>query len=185
MLKTYNHEHKCPFEAYITNLGKYNEGELVGRWVQFPTDEDTLSQVMQEIGINEEYEEFFITDYDCYVSGLYNHLGEYESIEMLNELAEKIEAMNTYEYETFTAVLENEYFNSIQDIIDINLDNYDYIQDIKNDYDLGYYYIEECGLYNLSSMGNLSNYIDYERFGRDVRFDEGGSFTENGYLRAY
>ena len=24
------------FEAYITNLGKYNEGFLVGEWVKFP-----------------------------------------------------------------------------------------------------------------------------------------------------
>lgn len=25
------------FEAFVTNLGKYNEGELVGEWVQFPS----------------------------------------------------------------------------------------------------------------------------------------------------
>lgn len=28
------------FKAFITNLGKYNEGELVGKWVSFPIDED-------------------------------------------------------------------------------------------------------------------------------------------------
>ncbi len=26
----------CAFEAFITNLGKYNEGYLVGEWVKFP-----------------------------------------------------------------------------------------------------------------------------------------------------
>ena len=30
----YEYGHDCPFEAYITNLGKYNEGELVGEWVE-------------------------------------------------------------------------------------------------------------------------------------------------------
>ena len=25
------------FEAYVTNLGKYNEGELVGEYLKFPT----------------------------------------------------------------------------------------------------------------------------------------------------
>ena len=25
------------FEAYVTNLGKYNEGALVGEWVKFHT----------------------------------------------------------------------------------------------------------------------------------------------------
>ena len=28
------------FEAFVTNLGKYNEGELGGELVQFPTTED-------------------------------------------------------------------------------------------------------------------------------------------------
>lgn len=32
----YAYDHDCPFEAFITNLGKYNEGVLVGEWVKFP-----------------------------------------------------------------------------------------------------------------------------------------------------
>ena len=30
------------FEAFVTNLGKYNEGELVGEWVHFPTTEEEM-----------------------------------------------------------------------------------------------------------------------------------------------
>ena len=30
------YDHDCPFEVFITNLGKYNEGNLVGEWVKFP-----------------------------------------------------------------------------------------------------------------------------------------------------
>lgn len=184
-MKKYNHEHACPFEAFITNLGKYNEGYLIGEWVQFPTTQEELESVFKHIGINEYYEEFFITDYDCYVDGLYSHLGEYENLEKLNELAELLEGLDTYDYEKFVAILETEYFSNLEEIIKINLDNYDFVIDINNDYDLGYYYIEECGIYDLSNMGNLSNYIDYERFGRDVRLDEGGTFTDNGYIRKY
>ena len=33
----------------------------------------------------------FITDYDCYVDGLYSKLGEYESLDELNYLASKLE----------------------------------------------------------------------------------------------
>ncbi len=33
-------------------------------------------------------------------------------------------------------------------------------------------------------LGALSNYIDYEGFGRDIRFDESGVFTDNGYVRS-
>ena len=32
-------------------------------------------------------------------------------------------------------------------------------------------------------MGNLTNYIDYERFGRDIRLEESGTFTDRGYVR--
>ena len=31
-------------------------------------------------------------------------------------------------------------------------------------------------------MGNLSNYIDYEGFGRDIRYDESGCYTNKGYV---
>ena len=32
------------FEAFVTNLGKYNEGELVGEWVHFPTTEEEMNE---------------------------------------------------------------------------------------------------------------------------------------------
>lgn len=28
------------------------------------------------------------------------------------------------------------------------------------------------------------NYIDYESFGRDIRYEEGGMFGDNGYVRS-
>ncbi len=39
------------FEAFVTNLGKYNEGELVGEWVKFPTTEEEMQKVFERIGI--------------------------------------------------------------------------------------------------------------------------------------
>lgn len=39
--------------------------------------------------------------------------------------------------------------------------------------------IEDC--YDLSKMGNLANYIDYEKFGRDLRYDY-DVIEENGYV---
>ena len=46
----YEYGHDCPFEAYITNLGKYNEGELVGEWVKFPTTSEDLKKVFERLG---------------------------------------------------------------------------------------------------------------------------------------
>lgn len=30
------------FEAFVTNLGKYNEGMLVGEWLKLPTTEEEI-----------------------------------------------------------------------------------------------------------------------------------------------
>ena len=40
----YDHNKDYPFAAFITNLGKYNEGELVGEWVKFPTTAEELKK---------------------------------------------------------------------------------------------------------------------------------------------
>ena len=42
-------------QVYIANLGKYNEGELVGAWFTFPID---FEEVKEKIGLNDEYEEY-------------------------------------------------------------------------------------------------------------------------------
>ncbi len=41
----------CAFEAFITNLGKYNEGFLVGEWVKFPVTNEEMQAVFRRIGI--------------------------------------------------------------------------------------------------------------------------------------
>ena len=72
------------FEAFVTNLGKYNEGELVGEWVHFPTTEEEMKKVFERIGIGSKdefgqvYEEWFITDYDCSIPVSYTHLDVYK-----------------------------------------------------------------------------------------------------------
>ncbi|MFR1990437.1 MAG: antirestriction protein ArdA [Oscillospiraceae bacterium] len=35
------------FEAYITNLGKYNEGELVGETLKFPTTTEEVQGLLK------------------------------------------------------------------------------------------------------------------------------------------
>ena len=85
----YDYDKDYPFAAFVTNLGKYNEGALVGEWVKFPTTAEELKKVFERIGIGakddfgQTYEEWFITDYDCYVDGLYDLLGEYANLDEL------------------------------------------------------------------------------------------------------
>ena len=178
------------FEAYITNLGKYNEGELVGEWVKFPTTAEELKKVFDRIGIGQKddfgqpYEEWFITDYDCYVGALYDKLGEYENLDELNYLASKLEEMGQGEYAQFQAAMEvGDHSGSLQEIINLtdNLDCYDLYPSIQDYDDLGRYYIEELDAMQVPE--HLRNYIDYEAYGRDVAMDESGDFTDLGYVR--
>ena len=108
----FEYDKDYPFAAFITNLGKYNEGELVGEWVKFPTTTTELKKVFERIGIGSEddfgnpYEELFITDYDCYVGGLYDKRGEYANLDELNYLAAKLDDMDRSEYHQFLAAME-------------------------------------------------------------------------------
>ena len=182
------------FEAFVTNLGKYNEGELVGEWVKFPISAEEMQKVFERIGIGSKdefgqpYEEWFITDYECPVSGVYDMLGEYENLDKLNYLAARIDEMDKWDQEKFTAIMEAgcDEVSDIDDLINLtyNLDCYDIIPDVHDESDLGYYYVHEAGIYEEKELGPLANYIDYERFGRDIQMDEGGRFTDAGYIRS-
>ena len=186
----YDYDKDYPFAAFITNLGKYNEGALVGEWVKFPTTAEELKKVFERIGIGakddcgQTYEEWFITDYDCYVDGLYDLLGEYANLDELNYLASKLDDMSQDEYERFQAAMEiGDHTGSIQELINLteNLDCYDVYPDIHDHDDLGRYYIEELDAMQVPE--HLRNYIDYEAYGRDIALEESGQFTDLGYVR--
>lgn len=186
----YDYDKDYPFAAFITNLGKYNEGTLVGEWVKFPTTAEELKKVFERIGIGakddfgQTYEEWFITDYDCYVDGLYDLLGEYANLDELNYLASKLDDMSQDEYERFQVAMKiGDHTGSIQELINLteNLDCYDVYPDIHDHDDLGRYYIEELDAMQVPE--HLRNYIDYEAYGRDIALEESGQFTDLGYVR--
>ena len=172
-------------KGYITNLGKYNEGELVGKWITFPIDEDELNEVLKEICIchyDEDgeyietgYEEYFFTDWE---SDFDNDFGEYVNIDRMNEIAESLQVWED-DSNLFTAACE---IWNFEEVINHCPEDYKIYFDVINEYDLGYYWASESGCYDLSKMGNLENYIDYEAFGRDIAFETDGGFTSYGYI---
>lgn len=94
------------FEAYITNLGKYAEGQLVGETLKFPATTEEVQSLLKNIGVDGVlYEEFFITAFDGDVMGLYDYLTEYENLDELNHLAHLISELDSDEIETLEAAL--------------------------------------------------------------------------------
>ena len=158
---------------YLTNLGKYNEGELVGKWVDLPTT-NGFEEHLEEIGINEEYEEWFITDYETDIAGL--TIGEYDNIEELDELAETLEDLQDYDREVIEALISEGY--CLEDALEKKDDCVVYYN--CNDMtDVAEQYVEETGLLD-SIPENLRYYFDFEAYGRDMGIEGTFVFTNNG-----
>ena len=91
---------------YIANLGKYNEGELVGAWFTPPVD---FEEVKERISLNDEYEEYAIHDYE-----LPFEIDEYTPIEEVNRLCEMVEDLPEYIQEELSEL--QSYFGSIEEL---------------------------------------------------------------------
>ncbi|OPX92580.1 MAG: Antirestriction protein (ArdA) [Pelotomaculum sp. PtaB.Bin104] len=171
-------------EAFVTNLGRYNEGYLDGEYLKLPATTEDVQALLKRIHVDGiRYEEVFITDYETDISGLYNCLGEYESIDELNYLASLLDDMDKGEQAKFEAALSyGDYTGSVKDLINLaqNLDCYEYYPGISDEDDLGRYMIDEMGAMEVPEY--LENYIDYEAYGRDVSLEDGGHFAEGGYI---
>lgn len=173
------------FSAFVTNLGRYNEGYLIGEFLNFPCTTQDVQGLLNRIGIDGvRYEEIFISDYDSNVFDLCSTLGEYENINELNYLAHLIEELSPGDLDTFKAVLEwGDHSGSAHDLINLvqNLDCYSYYPGISDAEDLGRYYVDELG--TLEVPEHLQNYIDYESYGRDISLETDGEFISEGYIR--
>ena len=167
---------------YLTNLGKYVEGCLIGEWVKLPVDKDKLQDVLDRIGIDGlQYEEYFISDYEVLLGNL--HISEYSSIQDLNELARKIDGLADYDYDKLGAILEMESCMTIAGILELidQLDNFDLLTEVEDDEALGEYYAEVgCIFHNIPD--SIQRYFDFEAYGRDIRLELNCCFTSYGLV---
>ena len=169
-------------EIFLTNLGRYNEGYLVGKWVKLPVSEEKLDEVIEAIGINEYYEEYFITDYESGIVGIGDVISEYSSVAALNELAQRLEDLSADEADKLGAVLEYEACRSVSDVLELldELDNFDLLTDVNDDEELGYYYAEEyC---SIDIPEHVQPYFNFEAYGRDIRLESSCLYTSYGFL---
>lgn len=163
----------------LTNLGKYNEGGLDYVWVSFPCDEDDFQEYLKQIGIGEDrgdgsvYEEWFFSDWDTDYSWLnLDGLGEYMSLDEVNEYADALESIvDDDKEEEFKAAME--YSGDFHDALNlVETDSVGKISDesMSNRMDeaIGYYYVDSIGF---NDMSNIEEYFDYEAYGRDIRLE--------------
>lgn len=157
---------------FLTNLGKYNEGELVGEWVELPVDDD-FEQAFKDIGIGttdefgQPYEEWFITDYE---SDFGLDISEYQNIYELNELAQQLDDLDEVDAGKVKAYLSYYSSDDIEDALNAIDDCYVYY-DCDDMTDVAMQYVEEIGGVDQVGKDNLERYFDYDAFGGSIRYD--------------
>jgi antirestriction protein len=176
---------------YVANLAKYNAGELVGEWIDLPaTDlDETLDRisgrrietVCDSCGHGEEGESITGKCEECGSEGLTERtkegdelaihdyeapfkIGEYDSIEELNELAERLEDVDEDVFEAISKATDY----APSQVIDI-IDQGDYSLYYGELSDVAAQMVDE-GLFGEIPKA-IANYIDYEAIGRDLRHD--------------
>ena len=170
--------------GYLSNLRKYTEGRPAGEWVTFPTTAGHLKEVFDRIGIDfKENGEWHFTEYQSAIPGLAARLGENEHPDELNYLAKLLEMQRDGDKELFTAAVTlGDHASSVQELINLaqNLDCYWLYPSVKNEEDYGHYLVDE--LEEPEIPEEARKYFMYEEYGRDAAINDGGLFTEQGYI---
>lgn len=105
--------------------------------------------------------------------------GLFSDLDMINEYL-----LNDGDLELLGAVYQC--CSNIEETIQtINSGDYCVYSDCNDDYDLGYYIIEEFYSDLTQKCGFISNYIDYKAVGRDHRLESNGAFSELGWVEVY
>jgi hypothetical protein len=98
------------------------------------------------------------------------------NLDLANELAENLEDVDE---DLVLSFIESE-SSDPKNLANAEFDDCWLYPDVATDRDLGQYVVEELGVE--LSREQLERYLDYEKYGRDVRLEEGGSFVDKGYF---
>ncbi|WP_261027584.1 antirestriction protein ArdA [Streptococcus mitis] len=98
------------------------------------------------------------------------------SLFLVNDLAENVEDVDE---DIVLSFIESD-SSDPKALESVDFDNCSLYRDISTDRELGEYVVEELGAE--LSREQLEFYFDYEKYGRDVRLEEGGSFVNKGYF---
>ena len=98
------------------------------------------------------------------------------TLDLANELAENLEDVDE---DIVLSFIESD-SSDPKALANAEFDDCWLYPEVATDRDLGEYIVDDIG-FELSRE-TLENYFDYEKFGRDVRLSEGGSFVDKGYF---
>ena len=176
-------------KVWIGNLGKYNEGELVGEWLELPVSKKELNTFLREkVGLQltqEEvekslaetgncYEEYMINDYE---TDLPIKISEYENLDNLNLLAtisenvSDMEAVNAY-VESQAEMTVEELANLMEQADDIAYYKFSDTESfVSSETKMGFEMAEVTGLMDTLRELKIDDFFDFEAYGRSWEND--------------
>ena len=175
------------FSILIDSRTRFETGEPGGVWLPMPTTTQQLHAAMESVGITADNpQDFFINGFaDTEQQPFDVPLPVIQSagIDELNYLGKLLEMQRDEDRDKFTAAVTlGERAGNIKDLINLaqNLDCYWLYPTVQSEEDYGYYLIDE--LDELELPEEAKKYFMYEEYGRDAAINDGGRFTDQGYI---
>ena len=175
------------FSILIDSRTRFETSEPGGVWLSMPTTKEQLHEAMQRVGITADNPQ------DFFINGFMNTeqqpfdvplpVIQRASVDELNYLGNLLSMQRDEDRDKFTAAVTlGERAGNIKDLINLaqNLDCYWLYPTVQNEEDYGYYLIDE--LDELELPEEAKKYFMYEDYGRDAAINDGGRFTEQGYI---
>ena len=175
------------FSVLIDSRSRFDTGEPGGAWLTLPATTEQLHDAMRSVGITADNpQDFFINGFstteDCPFDVPLSVI-QSGSMDELNYLGNLLSMQNDEDKAKFTAAVTlGERAGSMKDLINLaqNLDCYWLYPTVQTEEDYGYYLIDE--LDELELPEEAKKYFMYEEYGRDAVINDGGMFTEQGYV---
>ena len=175
------------FSILIDSRTRFETGVPGGVWLSMPTTKEQLHEAMQRVGITADNPQ------DFFINGFMNTeqqpfdvplpVIQSAGLDELNYLGNLLSMQRDEDRNKFTAAVTlGERAGNIKDLINLaqNLDCYWLYPGVQNEEDYGYYLIDE--LDELELPEEAKKYFMYEDYGRDAAINDGGRFTEQGYI---
>ena len=175
------------FSILIDSRTRFETGEPGGVWLSMPTTKEQLHEAMQRVGITADNpQNFFINGFANTEQQPFDvplPVIQSAGLDELNYLGNLLAMQRDEDRDKFTAAVAlGERAGSVKDLINLaqNLDCYWLYPTVQNKEDYGYYLIDE--LDELELPEEAKKYFMYEDYGRDAAINDGGRFTEQGYI---
>ena len=175
------------FSILIDSHSRFETGAPGGAWLPMPATQEQLHAAMRSVGITvDNPQDFFVGGFanteDCPFDVPLAVI-QSGSMDELNYLGKLLEMQRDEDKAKFAAAVTlGEYAGNLKDLINLaqNLDCYWLYPTVQSEEDYGYYLIDE--LDELELPEEAKKYFMYEEYGRDAAINDGGRFTEQGYV---